>query len=1031
MSERARSSNRWRGGLAESLWGTVALLTLAVGGFEIVVAQLLVWVLPAGLRPWQFAAVDALLLGLGLSLFIRPLLIGPLRARLREHRDSLAHCVASTALVEGDEYHRAMVACLGEQLHASYAAVAEVDGDAARTIASWSPGGPDAPGADRLAGTPWARVLGGGPVCDARGAAARRPSMAMLAGLGAEFFIGVPISDGQGGTVGLVVVVGGEPLGDAGSALTLTRLLAARAGAELRRAAEARRETALRRRQDAIMRLIDDTAILSITDRSGRITHVNDTFCEIAGYSREELIGQDHRLVNSGHHPRTLWRDLYQAAVAGRVWEATVRNRRKDGSHYWLKAGVIGVLDERGALEEIVSVRSDVTEIVEADQRARVLGAAMESSPAAICVLDAGGRITIANRAFRELFDLPPEGDRHATINELMHNQEVREEIQAVMAEGLRLELRIRLAPRPSGPRDINLLDGRERGGADPLWFDLELAPIADDGSAAGCFICVLRDVDDQVRGEHRLRLEAEGRRIQMEIAAILDDDSSELRERLTGCVRSLVSLDGLDLMSKGGVFLAGDDGLRLCVRDGEFGEWLCNGEGHVARGECLCGRVLQDGEAGRFEVLVSDDCFCDPRHEIRYEGMSAHGHYIVPLQWAGRCEGVMFLYTEPSPTHEAERLDLLLRIGEQMGGAIVRDRLHAAASRDEKEASLAADFAALRGACVAVLNTGRIPIEERVREVLDYVCASGNLGFRGSASAFVTDDSGMRLLAAHGDEDPGDATALPLVHRGEALGELAIGVDTEGVGETVRREFLVGLAELIAGALHSERLEQRTARARRDKRDILFTMGREMRTPMTSIVAAADMLREEGVAESDRDELAAMIRRNADHLLSVVDNVLDLSGANSESSLRAIGELGTEFRELRGARILLLEHDEGAAEAVATALRGAGSLVEVSRRAEIGVAMALGAVRAGRPHALVIMTERAAITEVELAPRLLRENGYPSPIVVLVGADPDAGLALLDAGADLVLPAGPFAAEEVLQAAADLVGQHRDQRAA
>jgi PAS domain S-box-containing protein len=756
---------------------------------------------------------------------------------------------------------------------------------------------------------------------------------------------------------------------------------------------------------------------------------MNGNFCEIAGYSREELVGQDHRLVNSGYHPKTLWTDLYRAASAGEVWAATVRNRRRDGSYYWLKAGVIGILDERGALEEIVSVRSDVTEIIEADQRSRVLVAAMESSPAAICVLDTGARITIANRAFRELFDLSPAAASCGTLCALMPNQEVREEIQAVMAEGQRLALRIRVAPRSSGPRDINLLGGGERGGLDSRWFDFELDPIGDDGSVAGCFICVLRDVDDQVREEHRLRLEAEGHRVQMEIAAVLDDEYSELHDRLTMCVRSLASLEGLDPLSEGGLFLAEDDGLRLCARDAGCGQDPCRGERGGAGGECLCARVLQAAAAGRFEVLVSDDCLCDPRQEIHPQGVIAHGHYIVPLQWAGRCEGVMLLYTEPHPTRESERLELLLRVGEQMGGAIVRDRLRAAASRDEQEAALAADFAALRGACVAVLNTGRIPFEARVREVLDYVCASGNLGFRGSASAFVIDDSGMRLLAAYGDEDLGDAMTLPLVHRGEAFGELAIGVETEGIGETVRREFLIGLAELIAAALHSERQEQRTARARRDKRDILFTLGREMRTPMTSIVAAADLLREEGVAGPDRHELAEMIRRNADHLLSVVDNVLDLSGANSESSLRASGEGDSKVRELRGARILLLEHDEGAAEAVATALRGAGALVEVSRRAEIGVAMALGAVRAGRPHALVIMTERAATTEVELAPRLLRENGYLSPIILLT--DPDAGMALLDAGADMVVPPGLRAAEEVLQAAAGLLGHHRDQRAA
>lgn len=262
---------------------------------------------------------------------------------------------------------------------------------------------------------------------------------------------------------------------------------------------------------------LDVSAIVSITDKKGLITYTNDKFSEISGYSREELLGQNHRIVNSGYHPQEFFIDLWATISIGKAWRGEIKNKRKNGSFYWVDSTIMPLIDVQGKIYGYIGIRFDVTERKEAEERLKSLANEQErlaqeiknrqdvlDEAAIVSETDRKGNIIFVNDKFCEISGYSQEelmGKNHRIVNSNYHPKEFFTDFWATVSSGRIWKGEIR---------------NRRKDGS-YYWVDSTIAPIFDGQGKITKYIGIRFDITAQKEAAEHLGKLAEDRKLEAE----------------------------------------------------------------------------------------------------------------------------------------------------------------------------------------------------------------------------------------------------------------------------------------------------------------------------------------------------------------------------------------------------------------------------------------------------------------------------------------------------------------------------------
>ena len=238
---------------------------------------------------------------------------------------------------------------------------------------------------------------------------------------------------------------------------------------------------------------MDQHAIVSISDRTGKITYANQKFCDISGYSKAELIGQNHRIIKSDRHPPEFFNDMWRTIAHGRTWHGQICNRARDGSHYWVDTTITPFMDERGKPYQYVAIRTDISDIKHAEERLRIQAKALETAANGILIADIDGKIQWVNQAFTRMTGYSAEEAIGQSPNLLKSDQ-----------QNLAFYQQMWNTITGGGVWHGELLNRRKDGSI--YTEEQTISPVSNEAGEITHFIAIKQDISERRQTEEALR---------------------------------------------------------------------------------------------------------------------------------------------------------------------------------------------------------------------------------------------------------------------------------------------------------------------------------------------------------------------------------------------------------------------------------------------------------------------------------------------------------------------------------------------
>lgn len=256
--------------------------------------------------------------------------------------------------------------------------------------------------------------------------------------------------------------------------------------------------TALQKQQFAL----DQHAIVSVADSSGTIIYVNEKFCEISKYGSAELIGQNHRIVNSGLHTLAFFQNMWSTITSGHVWHGEIRNKAKDGSYYWTNATIVPFLDNHQRPYQYISIRTDITEQwrlrekIESNQT--LMQNMMHNLGEGVYTLDAQGVCTFLNPEAERILGRSLVDLKGKILHDLVHS--IRPDGAHVQNQDCPIHQTIM-----SGEVCRSDLEYFQHQSGSFFPVSIVASPIIDHGKIVGS-VAVFKDISDRLATDRALR---------------------------------------------------------------------------------------------------------------------------------------------------------------------------------------------------------------------------------------------------------------------------------------------------------------------------------------------------------------------------------------------------------------------------------------------------------------------------------------------------------------------------------------------